>query len=396
MRAGENYTVEEGIIETNCDAAIAAGCDDPIISYLYVRFSLAHQDISKGALAESFSRAAQKINLSSYPDVRKFWVSVWAAKEAKAAAGSNTPMGVVEFRGMAMANLTAALSDRSMPPEEVYGDCDCLFDTLQVNSFELTNWYKFIEIPLFANYDKSLALLVRGEAYIDMAWSSRGNGYADTVTDAGWTNFEERLGVAEKALDEAWSLNSNQTLIPTAMLTLELGQGNGRERMEMWFNRAMALDPDNDAACEAKRYYLEPKWYGSSQDMLAFGRQCVESKAWGGRVPLTLVNAHKALAEYQDESERPLYWKQPQVWQDLKAAFTKYLQTNPNDFIERQEFALYAYRCEQWNELNEQLPSLGKIHFDIFGGKAEFYKMVRLAKEHAGESNVASAAQSAS
>jgi hypothetical protein len=56
----------------------------------------------------------------------------------------------------------------------------------------------------------------------------------------------------------------------------------------------------------------------------------------------------------------------------------------PDDFGVRQKYALYAYRCEQWDELNRLLPTLGKIHYDVFGGKAAFYKMARLAKQHAG------------
>ena len=48
-------------------------------------------------------------------------------------------------------------------------------------------------------------------------------------------------------------------------------------------------------------------------------------------------------------------------------------------------YALYAYKCEQWDKLNELIPMLGPVKHDYFGGKDEFDKMVRLAKEHAGK-----------
>ena len=64
--------------------------------------------------------------------------------------------------------------------------------------------------------------------------------------------------------------------------------------MELWFDRAMELDPNDYDACYYKLYYLEPKWYGSVKDMLDFGRECVDSKVWGGRVPLVLTDAHYA------------------------------------------------------------------------------------------------------
>jgi hypothetical protein len=384
LRAGFNSSLETGIIETNCDAAIAAGCRDPMIGYLYARFSVIHQDIPQITRANSISAAARKMERSQYPGVRKYWAFVSAAGELKAAVSNDTPMELMDLRGKAVNYLVNAISDKSMPPEEVCGDCSCLFDTLHLNRTFFAGAYSIIEPLLMKNHDRSIALWVKGDAYIDMAWQARGSGYADTVTEAGWTNFEARLQVAQDALNEAWLLNSNQSAIATDMMTVELGQGKGRGRMELWFQRAMALDPNNLCACDKKRYYLEPKWYGSAEDIIAFGRECVESKEWGGCVPLALVNVHKALVDYVDDSQRALYWQKPSVWPDLQEAFTKYLQTYPDDFNERQEYALYAYRCEQWDELNKQLPKLGKIHFDVFGGKADYDKMVKLAKEHAG------------
>jgi len=385
MRAGKTVDIELQIVETNCEAAIAAGCDDPMIAYLYARFALVHQDITETALADAFCRTAQAMNSSQYPDVRKFYASLWAADHRKRATASDphTPPEVHALRQSAMAYLYSALKDKTMPAQEVYDDCKCLFSLLHVNNVELQRAYNLIQQPLFANHDKSTALLVEGKAYIDLAWQSRGGGWASTVTEDGWKNFGERLEIAENALDEAWKLNPNDPQIPATMITVELGQGKGRDRMELWFQRAMALDPeDGECACEAKRYYLEPKWYGSAEDMLAFGKECLESKKWGGKVALVLVDTHRALANYLDESERPDYWKRPGVWQDLRAAFTKYLQAHPNDIKERQEYALFAYRCGDWDELNKQLPLPGKVQYDVFGGKTQYEKMLRFAKDH--------------
>ena len=49
----------------------------------------------------------------------------------------------------------------------------------------------------------------------------------------------------------------------------------------------------------------------------------------------------------------------------------------------RKNYALYAYRAEQWDELNRQLPLLGEINYEFFGGKDQYDKMVRRAHEHA-------------
>jgi hypothetical protein len=136
-----------------------------------------------------------------------------------------------------------------------------------------------LEPILFAKWpEASFVWLLQGEANIKMAWQARGTGYANRVTDEGWKGLEQHLKIADKALNKAWKLNPKDVRIPLAMLTVELGQGEGRDRMELWFNRAMELNPLCYDAAYAKLYYLEPKWHGSVEDMLIFGpmRRLVE------------------------------------------------------------------------------------------------------------------------
>ena len=95
---------------------------------------------------------------------------------------------------------------------------------------------------------------------------------------AQWELFRERLARAEVALERAWRLDPNNARAATQMLIVELGQGKGRTHMEEWFRRAMKADPGNYSACSRKLYYLEPKWYGSEEEMLAFG-----ASAWRRR-----------------------------------------------------------------------------------------------------------------
>jgi len=108
----------------------------------------------------------------------------------------------------------------------------------------------------------------------------------------------------------------------------------------------------------------------------------VNSKKWGGYVPLILRDVHEALVKYVEKDQRTNYWKRPEVWKDIKAAFEKFFALNPQETRWRHNYALYAYRAEQWADLNRQIPLLGEINYEFFGGKDEFDKMVRLAKEH--------------
>ena len=373
------------IIATNCDAAIGAGCDDPMVRYLYIRFSMS-QTNSPQKFADAFCSVAKDMQKSSYPDVRKFYAAVRAMEQLFYAYGTNdqsmpVAQEIAPFSGQ---DIMSIVQDKTTTPEEAFEVCEAGLSGLGRSSADYSRGYSMIEPPLFANWpNESTSWLLKGEAFIQMAWGARGNGYANKVTPEGWQTFSNDLAVADSALNRAWKLNPNDARIARHMITVELGQGRGRDRMELWFNRAMDLDPNYYDACSQKLYYLEPKWYGSVEDMLDFGRECVQNTNWGGRVPLILVDAHYNICnEFTDESERTNYWKQPDVWADIKSAYERFFQLHPDDTSSIPYYAWYAYHTENWDKLNELIPKLGPANYAFFGGKDEFDKMVQTAKEN--------------
>src|SRR5262249_50866902 len=102
------------------------------------------------------------------------------------------------------------------------------------------------------------------------------------------------------------------------MMAVELGLGKGKEHLELWFQRAMKLNPDSYYACLNKLTYLEPKWYGSTEEMLAFARQCALSTNYGGNVALILEKAHETASRYLSEPARTEYWKKEGIWKEIK------------------------------------------------------------------------------
>ena len=364
--------------------ALTNGCDDPLVLYLSARFVTPAEKHSWKEHGEQYRVVAEGLSHGEYAPIRKFYGALRAA-EALHPGGSATPQEVHHWRREASRFLTEAVKDKAMPPIEVYEACEQLLQAVSKNDVQLEQFYKALEPIIFTNWPSESSLyLLKGTFYKDYAWQARGGAYAGEVTRSGWTLFGERLGEAEKALEKAWELNPRDERIARHMMTVELGQGKGRPRMEMWFKRATDLNPNYYDAFYAKLYYLEPKWYGTPEDMLEFGHECVDSKKWGGRVPLILRDAHEALVKYLPAEEKVGYWKRPEVWKDINAAFEKFFILNPKENGWRHNYALYAYKAEQWNVLNRQIPLLGDISYEFFGGKDEFDRMVRVAKEHAG------------
>ena len=378
------YVADDEVISANAAAAVKAGCNDPLVNYLYLRYF--PPGGSKEAIAEDFSKVAQELDGSSYPPARKMYAAirtldnayrVYDKEDPKRQSCLDTMWSIVDR------NLPGTLADKSMPEPEVYEVCERVLYLSSGSEKNNEYFREAIEKNLSKNWSDSYATyLLKGQYYIDLAWKARGSGYSDSVTKDGWEGFNKALGDAQASLEHAWKLNPSEPKIPEKMITVMLGQGGGRDRMEVWFNRAMEVNTNDYTACHDKLYYLEPKWYGSDEAQLEFGHECVQSTKWGGRVPLILVDAHLYINARNEGEARTNYWKQPQVWADVQAAYERFFELNPDATDWYHNYAWYAYHAEQWDKLNELIPKLGRINYNYFGGREEFEKMVQLAKEH--------------
>jgi hypothetical protein len=386
MRAAKGPTdpQERGKLALHLKAAIAAGCDDPYIQYLHLRFVPMTPQRDATTLANEYAQLVPRMQASQYAELCKFYVTLRGSQAIKAAQRS-TPAVVHQYRRDALKYLVTCLEDKRLPAKELDEALESFYEAVSANPGGLEYALRDLEVPLAKRWSKVAGThLFAAKVHLKLAWRERGAGYADTVTERGWQGFKENITAAERALEQAWALDPKDVRIPIQMLTVELAQGKGRSRMEQWFERAMALDPNSYEACDAKRYYLEPKWHGSEEALLEFGHECVNSQTWKGRVPLVLVDTHEALARYlTDPDERKNYWKSPTVWEDVRAAFEKFFALNPDSTSWRHNYAKFAYLCERWDELNRQIKQLGEVNYDYFGGKEAFDKMVRLAREHA-------------
>ena len=372
------------LVSEAAESATAAGCDDPMIQYLHVHYAPENKTRKFKQRQEQYLSAAHNLESSAYPPIRKFYANVEASEVLYPQRYTNFWPEVHDLRAKAVANLNQALQDKSLPEAEAYPAAEALFQMLERNPYELTNAYNALAATLSRNNSKpAVAQLIKAQFYLTFAWRARGNGNADQVTEEGWRLFRERLAEAEKALNKAWAADPFDGQIPTLMIAIAVGQQKPRPEMEIWFQRALKQDPDNYRACRSKLHYLLPQWYGSRADMLDFGRECVASTNWGGQVPLALVDAHSEFSRTLDAEDRKTYWLAPDVWPDIKAAYEKFAQLNPDATRFRYPYAAYAFRCGQAQAFNEQVQLIRRNDaspdYAYFGGKEAFDKMVEQA-----------------
>lgn len=369
------------------EALAAAKCDDPLVLYFMARAHGAEPSADMAAVVKDLKAATDALERSGYSAERKCWAH---ARYAEAVLKAGLWVRLHDWRQelgreleRALAAWPATVQSPGMTDSMAYNLAEVLeYDWGMVKgdgarrAADHGALHEFLIPAWRAAMPKAVGpVIFSGHLYIQWAWDARGGGYANTVTDDGWRKMEERLKVARTTLEKAYAMDPADPRGPTEMLTVELGAGQDRNAMELWWQRAMDANPDNYAACTSKLYYLEPKWHGSPGEMLGFGRECLRRANWVGRIPFILVDAHASLAQYSRDKEE--YYAQPYVWQDLRSVYEPYLARYPNSTWDRSYFAYYATQCGQWDEARKQFDALGdNPELKPFGTK-EVYDYLR-------------------
>jgi len=365
------YTIAKG--------AIDAGCDDPMVLFAYARtFSSFGRDPEQcfalhQRAADALSRSKYSRHYAALAHLRtaQIQVELLVAK----ARSDNKPIDpegwkeVTRRVSIAM-GLTALMAKEKDLPLAQWVEIGVAMAGVFSDGVASTQTAVEFAFPFYEkNAPKVAALTIKGELYTTWAWDARGRGFANTVKDEGWKLMQERLAVAQKALEEAWQLDPTNSSAATYMIDVELGQGQGRDRMELWFKRAMQADPDNYEACKAKLNYLEPKWYGTPKDMIEFGRECLKTGRFQTFVPNTLCQAHYSLSHYTqggyNRASDPAYYQTPGVWNDLRDVYDGYLRGDKGASLELTQngYAQLACKCQAWDDAAKMFTTIGD-HFD--------------------------------
>jgi hypothetical protein len=359
---------------------VPASCDDPMIQYMRVRYREESQSLEK--TAGDFVQAREVMLRSRYHPLFKFTAGARAAQAGRDADVDRTIRR--ETLGETAASLVALARDTNAPSDEVFESVNLW---LSLGPGARDQWIAFVtdnhlEEVLERNWGQTEPWFrFSGKMEIERAWAERGGGWASTVNEKGFQGFEKHLAKADKALTKAWQMDSNKAETAYLMMRVELGQGQGRSRMDTWFRRAMSLRTNYFDAAQLMSFYLEPRWYGSDATALAFGRSCVASTNWGGQVPLVLVRLHHSLAKYHQTTDAA-YWQRPQVWKDVKASYEKFFALNPGADRWRHDYAMDAYNCGQPAVFLEQTKLFASgTNYTFFGGKEKFEEMLESANK---------------
>ena len=365
-------------------AAIAAGCQDPLVRYIMFRHRIQNIDISTPDLAREGAALAEQLEKGNYPPYLRAYAAVRAFETwNKAFSPEEEIAGRSRLNDLFWRATFATVKDPALPEWIVRPVAELLALTWKNNEEHRDQIASLLDDGLTRRFgDCATVHYLRAQQAVQRGWVARGNGTASTVAREGWVAFERELHTAQLELDRAWQLDPHDVDIAETAITTCMGLGAPREDMERWFKRGLAAGPDASALCDAKHYFLAPKWGGSRQAQFAFARECLAGRGYGSRSHLLLWITH-----YQVQRQTPLpesYFAQPEVWADIKRSFEAFFAVCPEEMHYRVDFAYHAWVAQDWPLCAEQLglvePELSD--FSWIGGREVYERMVAEVKAH--------------
>ena len=324
--------------------ADAAGCDDPLVRYLKVRFLDPHAaGRNWGTVPPEREVAGLRAVLAELPAMKtppalkahlawNVYVLLRIAADDKKAPVPAAD--VAAARALFWDSFAAAARDER---REARAGLVTLSEIIITDSHlrgpkgREAGWKQIDAALAAAPAPEWTRAAVEGAFLISHAWDARGRGYAETVTGEGWELMRERLGRARDRLDAAWELDPESPQPAAGRIQVEMGLGGGdRGEMELWFRRAMTADPDCYAACSAKREWLQAKWHGSRADAVEFARQCFRTQNWEASLPMILDTPVTGVQLGTLQGARA-HAADAELWAGYRAVQRAYLARDPGD-----------------------------------------------------------------
>jgi hypothetical protein len=156
--------------------------------------------------------------------------------------------------------------------------------------------------------DPWLKDMLSGLIHHTLGWRARGSGYADGISPQQWDVFHAKLAQAQSHWLNAWRKKPGFPEAATELLRATMAyQGVAEEDERFWFERAVEAQFDYEPAYQSYLWAIRPRWGGSHEMMLAFGRECEETKRFDTQIPWQFHEAVQAVASELGDDGSNIY-----------------------------------------------------------------------------------------
>lgn len=221
-----------------------------------------------------------------------------------------------------------------------------------------------------------VARIARGMYLTGTAWEARGTGVARDIEPKRLALHRERVERAAADFREAARIEPGDPNAFSQLIELGTFHCEPRERIESYYERALAAAPGHRDARIEKFHYLEPRWCGDSEEMFEYafrmGDEADRHAAAALVLPFALEeeNFHPRLGLSYGEK-----LKHADPWDAVVEAARRYFEVFPDDLRQRVALFEMGYRNERWDFAVEQANAIGNRWTPwVVGDSADAYR----------------------
>jgi Domain of unknown function (DUF4034) len=200
------------------------------------------------------------------------------------------------------------------------------------------------------------AKVALGDTYLEYAWLVRGHGYANTVSDAAWQLFNERVALAKSILRDAKTLKQKCPYWYSAMQAVAINEGWDQDRYNELFEEAVAFEPSFEYFYSAKAVYLLPRWYGKDGDWERFADEA--SQRVGGKQG-SMIYYVVSTEIWRHYRNRNFFQENDPSWLRIKRGFADMVQEYGTSMRELNRLAEMAVSTKDWQFTNQLFLEIG-------------------------------------
>ena len=191
---------------------------------------------------------------------------------------------------------------------------------------------------ILARPNSGPAYIALAEFFTNYAWRARGGGWANSVTQQGWTLFRQRLNAAYQVLERGRNVAARDPGYWNIYQTVAMGLDWPLFRRQEIFRNGLAVAPDYVPLYTTYAYTITPRWGGKPGQIKELADQAVQVSGGPGE------EIYAWIAFQMDElSEDPARLAKLE-WPRIEAACNKLLEKYPDEPSIISRFAMLAVR----------------------------------------------------
>ena len=132
--------------------------------------------------------------------------------------------------------------------------------------------------------DQWVVSMMRAKYYRGVAWLARGGSFSSQVEKEGWELFAENMKLASVHARNAFKTDPQRPDAPAFLIEIAMA-GHDEDTIFQWFERTIKAEIDYPIGYLNLLSALAPRWGGSHEAMLEFGRQCAATERYDTSVP---------------------------------------------------------------------------------------------------------------